>query len=295
MGRYCARIQLRMTALHITALQEMAVLRLAGPDVIRFLQGQLSQDVTRLAQSTSLFAGLHNSQGRCLALLRLFALDQQLVLATVPTSLAAAVRTQLGKFILRSKLTIEDASSQWQCYGLAGVDAAAAASTRLHFAMDGSGMRQLVVAARGETLPEAERAPPIEWQLDNIEAGIPELCPATSGSFIAQMLNLDLLDGISFTKGCYTGQEIIARSHYLGQVKRRMQRFRTSRRAPLAPGERVTLADGRSAQIVSAAPEGDSGQQFLAVAPLQIGQAAEPGDTTQATLDSLSEPLPYTS
>ncbi len=71
---------------------------------------------------------------------------------------------------------------------------------------------------------------------------------ATSGSFVAQMLNLDLIDAISLTKGCYTGQEVIARAHYRGQVKRRMQRFFTESTRELGPGERVQLGDGRSAQ-----------------------------------------------
>jgi tRNA-modifying protein YgfZ len=287
-----------MTALHITALDEIAVLRLAGPDVIPFLQGQVSQDVAKLGQGSSVFCGLHNPQGRCMALLRLFGLDAQHVLIAVPAILAEDVRKLLSKYVLRSKLAITDASTQWQCYGLAGPDAAAAASTRLHLALDQDGSRQFIVAARGETLPEADRASIADWALDNIEAGIPELAPATSGVFLAQMLNLDLLDGISFNKGCYTGQEIIARSHYLGQVKRRMQRFRTSRREALSPGERVTLADGRSAQIVNAAPEGELGQQFLAVAPVLVtAPAAEPaadqGVPTHSLLDSVSELLPY--
>jgi tRNA-modifying protein YgfZ len=287
-----------MTALHITVLEEMAVLRLAGPDVIPFLQGQVSQDVAKLGLGNSLFCGLHNPQGRCMALLRLFGLDAQHVLIAVPAGLANDVRTQLNKYVLRSKLAITDASTQWQCYGITGPDAAAAASTRLHLALDSDGSRQFIVAARGETLPEADRASTADWNLDNIEAGIPELAPATAGVFLAQMLNLDLLDGISFNKGCYTGQEIIARSHYLGQVKRRMQRFSTSRREALSPGERVTLADGRSAQIVIAALEGELGQQFLAVAPLVVTSAApepvaEHGAPAHPLIDSVGEPLPY--
>ena len=82
----------------------------------------------------------------------------------------------------------------------------------------------------------------------DIAAGMPQVYGATSGMFVAQMLNLDCVDAISFTKGCYTGQEIIARAHYRGRIKRRMQRFLTDAVTTLAPGQGVTLSDGRAAR-----------------------------------------------
>jgi folate-binding Fe-S cluster repair protein YgfZ len=97
---------------------------------------------------------------------------------------------------------------------------------------------------------------------------------------------------VSFTKGCYTGQEIIARSHYLGQVKRRMQRFHTPSPTPLLPGATVQLQDGRRARIVNAAPDANDGQQFLAVTQSVGTEAASDADS-DAMLQVTPLPLPY--
>jgi folate-binding Fe-S cluster repair protein YgfZ len=107
------------------------------------------------------------------------------------------------------------------------------------------------------------------------------------------------VDAISLTKGCYTGQEVVARAHYRGQVKRRLQRFGTLATDELAAGQRVQLADGRSAQIVMSAPAEGGGQQFLAVTTSPSGQPdqepATSGDTAlTARLEAIPLPLPYT-
>ena len=101
----------------------------------------------------------------------------------------------------------------------------------------------------------------------------PQVYAATAEAFVAQMLNLDVLQAISFEKGCYTGQEVIARAHYRGRVKRRMQRFVTAAAAaaPLRPGDAGTLADGRQFKVVDAATLPDGRIAFLAVAPLSAG------------------------
>jgi folate-binding protein YgfZ len=161
--------------------------------------------------------------------------------------------------------------------------------------LDASGMRQLVVAPRSEPIPQSETSPRDDWRAQDIATGIPEITRATSGLWVAQMLNLDLLDAISFDKGCYTGQEVIARAHFRGQVKRRMQRFFTSSLAPLAPGARVRLQDGRTAQIVMTAETQFDGREFLAVAAYGAGATAasdEPAaDAEVITVSTL--PLPY--
>ncbi len=139
-------------------------------------------------------------------------------------------------------------------------------------------MRQLIVAPRGEPLPQGHTATRAEWRIEDIEGGMPEVLRDTAGEFIAQMLNLDAIGAISFEKGCYTGQEIIARAHYRGQVKRRMQLFHTQSAVPLLPGERVTLSDGRRAQVVLAETIDAEGQEFLAVTTLP----SAPAETTAA-------------
>jgi folate-binding protein YgfZ len=286
-----------MADLTFTALDDLAVLDARGRDVLKFLQGQVSHDVTLLPERGSLLAALNNPQGRVVAILRLLHVAQDQVLIVLPAELAGMVAQLLMKFVLRAKVGIAEAGATWRVYGITGPDAAAAASTRIRMAMDPGGWRQLIVAPRGEPLPETEPASRDSWRLDDIEAGLPEVFAATSGAFVAQMLNLDRIDAISLTKGCYTGQEVIARAHYRGQVKRRMQRFFTESTHALIPGKRVQLTDGRSAQIVTAAPVESGGQQFLAVTTLTIGPADEESATaanaTQPELSATALTLPY--
>jgi tRNA-modifying protein YgfZ len=290
-----------MPDLAITSLDDLTALSVRGPDAARFLQGQLSQDIELLAQRGALLAGLHNPQGRCLAVLRLFHLGSDQVLVVLPTEIAAEVRTLLSRYVLRSKVKIEDASSSWRVYGLSGPDAAAAAGTRIHLQLDAEGMRQLIIAPRSEPLPEAQVASRAGWRIEDIEAGIPEVLEHTSGEFIAQMLNLDALHAIAFDKGCYTGQEIIARAHYRGQVKRRMQLFHTDSSVKLVPGERIALHDGRRAQVVLAETLDEGGQEFLAVTTLPGTASASSEDITDQAaqvpetprIHAMQMPLPY--
>jgi len=284
-----------MPDLAITPLDDLTVLSVRGADATTFLQGQLSQDVTRLAAEGALLAGLHNAQGRVLALLRLLHLSDDQILVILPVNLSESVRRQLERYVLRARVRIESAGSAWSVYGLAGPDAEAAASTRLHMPADDGGMRHIIVAPRGEAAPEADRVDREEWRLDDIAAGIPEIFPVTAGTWVAQMLNLDLLGAISFNKGCYTGQEVIARAHFRGQVKRRMQRFSTDSDVPLVPGTRVALPDRRPAQIVMSALSGPGTQEFLAVAPttLQQVQQDEAPDAAATSVSSIALPLPY--
>ena len=114
--------------------------------------------------------------------------------------------------------------------------------------------RWLVLSRSGQPYTGADE--PLsadDWRRLDIAAGIPQVYATTSEAFVAQMLNLDVLDGIAFDKGCYTGQEVIARAHYRGKVKRRMQRFRTHAPAKLNPGDSGTLLDGRTFKVAERA------------------------------------------
>ncbi len=132
-----------------------------------------------------------------------------------------------------------------------------------------------------------------------IAAGLPQVYAATTEMFVAQMLNLDVIGAISFTKGCYTGQEIIARAHYRGRIKRRMQRFVSNDRCQLAPGDSRRLTDGRSIQIVDACQLTDGRCEFLAVTTLPDGTmraadetpSSQPLDTQLLAVTALE--LPY--
>ncbi len=177
------------------ALADIGVLRVSGRDARAFLQGQLSHDLERLVPGRFLLTGLHNPQGRCVALLHLTPVGDD-VLALLPGELLGDVRARLARYVLRSRVVLEDASTSWCVYGLATADG-----------------RERVLLPAGSAPPapagELTRA---RWQLLDIAAGIPEVHLQTRELFVAQMLNLDVLDGISFSKGCYTGQEVIARA-----------------------------------------------------------------------------------
>jgi folate-binding protein YgfZ len=139
------------------------------------------------------------------------------------------------------------------------------------------------------------------WRAADIAAGLPQVHARTSEAFVAQMLNLDELGGIAFDKGCYTGQEVIARAHYRGRVKRRMQRFRSLEAAKLATGDTGQLHDNRSFRVVEAVQLEDGRCEFLAVAATTPSAGvAEASDGTTAdapkpvSLQAETLPLPYT-
>jgi folate-binding protein YgfZ len=136
-----------------------------------------------------------------------------------------------------------------------------AQAVRLH----GQDTRHLLLGAAAARAG-AVSSPRSAWQLADIRAGLPAVLTATTGEFVPQMVNLDLIGGISFTKGCYTGQEIVARMKYLGRVKRRMLRFRTAGDAP-PPGAALYASRGPVGKVVTSAPA-ESGSEFLAVVPL---------------------------
>jgi len=257
-------------------LPMLGVLRLSGADVRRFLQGQLSNDLDLLAAGQPLRAGLHTPQGRVIAVLQLFALGDD-ILAVLPGDLADTVRLHLSRYVLRAKVRIEDVSGQ---YGVFGVDDAAG--------------RRLEILPTDAPLPDGDPCDAADWLAADVAEGLPQVRAATSGRFVAQMLNLDRVGGISFTKGCYTGQEIIARAHYRGRVKRRMQRFVSHDPRPLAPGDRIRLAAGPTVDVIDAARRRDGVLDFLAVAPLP-GAAPDDAanDAKLPCIEAQATALPY--
>jgi folate-binding protein YgfZ len=130
-----------------------------------------------------------------------------------------------------------------------------------------------------------------EWRLLEMADGLPQVYAATSEEFVAQMLNLDVLGGIAFEKGCYTGQEVIARAHYRGRVKRRMQRFWSRHPARLAVGDSGQLADGRSFKVVEAVQLANGHCEFLAVAP-RVGDADGQAPVAAGRSDTQPEGAP---
>lgn len=304
--------------LETSPLDGFALIAVRGPDARKFLHGQLSQEVLGLSPDRVALAGFHNPQGRALAIMRLVPLADDALLLALPAEIAGTVTVRLRRFVLRARLAIEDVSAQWQRVGLSGpaaagalaaaglavdapvVGALARAPGRLAWRHALAPERFIVLAEAAVGLPAGWPAPQAEaardWQAADVAAGLPQVHAATSEAFVAQMLNLDALEGVSFTKGCYTGQEVIARAHFRGQVKRRMQRFFTSSDASLVPGAKIRLQDGRTAQVVMSARPQFDGREFLAVAPLPgaiAGAAEDAGPQDVALITASTLPLPY--
>jgi tRNA-modifying protein YgfZ len=279
-------------------LPHLGILRFEGPDALNFLQGQVSNDTRRLAGNQSLFAAYSSPQGRVLALMHLLPHSSG-VLAIVPRDLVISTRDALRKFVLRSKVKIEDASD---LIAVAGRSAGAGPEPG-YTEHGGVGIARLnhdsgrswLVGSKEDLAKQGlgtSDAGPIEqnWRLADIRAGLPQVYPATRETFVAQMLNLDLLDGISFTKGCYTGQEIIARTQHLGRIKRRLYRLQLPA-GDWQIGQVLTLTDGRAGRLTEVI-QSDGGFEALAV--LNVDTAAGAGDAPDAAAIAASTlPLPY--
>ena len=268
----------------------LGVLTFRGPDAARFLQGQLSADVEKLSRGATTLAGLHSPQGRTVAILALLRTTPEELLAVLPRELVAAVALRLSKFILRSKVRIEDASEIFRVVGLA-----AGAESRSEWTLAwGDRSMSLMPAANMSTLAVA--ADGADWERADIAAGLPQIYTATSEAFVAQMLNLDLLGAIAFDKGCYTGQEVIARAHYRGRVKRRLQRWHAAAGVAPKPGDSARTTDGRALTVVRVAPGIAGGWDLLAVGTFAAAGAA-PESTAPVQPDALTVdgplPLPY--
>ena len=278
-----------------------SVLRVAGSDAIAFLHGQLSSDVVALRAGSGQHWSYNSPKGRMLAngvLWRAPAGDGVTML--VAADLAETIRKRLSMFVLRAKATIENAGRTVTLIGIAGDRAAEAVrdalgpslapGTAAAFGRDAQAFmlpdrRVVVVApqAEGPVLQAAlaRHAPWIgndEWRWFGIAAGVPWITAATSDLFIPQTLNFDLLGGVSFTKGCYPGQEIVARIQDLGRLKERLFAVHADA-LDASPAVRLYSATFDATQpcgtLVDAAPDVDGGVALLAV--VQIA-AAEGGD-----------------
>ena len=286
----------------VCLLQPLGLLGIRGPDTLPFLQGQLSADVTALpgagtsgtvaggtvagepiaaepaatAPRRLLRAGLHNPQGRTLALLGLVATGADSVLALLPRELVGPTRATLQRYVLRSKVSLHDESDTHRIYGLTGRLAASAAAGG-GIALLHEGARQLRIVGAADFAPQGESLSFSAWHAADIAAGLPQVYAATSGQFVAQMLNLDSIGAVSFTKGCYTGQEVIARAHYRGRVKRRMHRYLSREPVQLAPGDSGEFNAGGSFRVVDSVQQPDGRCEFLAVVSGGADTDAAPG------------------
>jgi len=269
-----------------------------GADALKFLQNQLSNDVDEVDLEHSQISALCTPKGRMLSSFRLFKREETYYLI-LPYELLETTLNRLRMFVMRSKVTLEDASESLvrigikglraaeQCQGLSGslpgdVDGVVQSNGFTIIKTAGEEPRYIILGLLDDMMklwqavdvysaPVGKNA----WELLNIDAGIPVVFKETSETFIPQMVNLQLVNGISFTKGCYPGQEIVARMHYLGKLKKRMYRVHIETDNCPIPGEKLFARDSSAGKdtgaIVNARLNSDGSVDALAV--IQIADA----------------------
>jgi len=273
-------------------LPGLAAVRLDGPDAQAFLQGQVTADLRLLEAGQGVRAAWCTPQGRVIALLQVLRREDGL-LCVLPRELAAEVAARLTRFVMRAKVSVSDESDTMAVVGLSGEPPDALASGSDVDIVPLTTGRAFVVAPTARIQAALDGLPhgaDTAWEAACIRLGEPEVYRATSESWIPQMLNLDLLGAVSFRKGCYPGQEIVARTQNLGRIKRRLFRYRVSGAVLPAPGDDLFLGEAKVGEVVRAVRHEDAAE-LLAVVNLDaagLGLAALHGAATCSP-----EPLPY--
>ena len=263
-------------------LADWGLIRARGADAASFLHGQLTQDVTELGATEARLAGYCSAKGRLLASFVLWRSDDNTIDLACSADLLTATLKRLAMFVLRAKCKLSDASAEVALYGLAGAEASAwlgdGAPARPGATVpmgaghavrlpDGAGQPRYLLS-----LPVDAAAPALPalsadgWRWLEVKSGVVRIEAATAEHFVPQMVNLELVGGVNFQKGCYPGQEIVARSQYRGTLKRRLMAFDCE--AALAAGQEV---------FHSADPGQPAGQVALA--------AARPGGGSSALIE----------
>ena len=293
----------------VAPLADRGTIRVRGADADAFLQGQLSNDIRELTPTRGQLSSYSNPKGRVLAIFASIRVGDAIWMETSRSLLASTLK-RLKMFVLRSKLTLEDAGADVISIGVAGPNADQVLEAAgllvpsvlcLCAEVDGivimrrrgpqnrytlHGPAERLAALWPKLAAHARPVGTEAWRLTDILAGFPALHPETREQHVAQMMNLDKLEGVSFTKGCYPGQEIVARLHYLGNLKRRMYIARTAADT-VARGVAV-VAGGSEGQVVGDvldhALHPDGGRALLVV--LQTAQA----DSTDLRIGAVDGP-----
>ena len=272
-------------------LSHLGLIGVSGEQAGDFLHAQLTCDVNGLSAEQSCLAGICDPRGRLLAVARLFALDTQTLALSLPRSLVESTITHLRKYVLRSKVELHDLSSRHVRLGVSGPEA-----VRLLGEALGDSLPETVNTVghcggypvlrlpgpqpRLEVLLEADAATRVwdslnvhaapvgsdAWQLLDHAAGLPVVHPDTAGLFVAQTANLELVGGISFRKGCYPGQEVIARLQHRGRPNRRMIAARclcSQRPQPADPVFSTNGGEQAKGHVMDARPDGDNAWSML--------------------------------
>lgn len=294
----------------VTALSDLGVIRAEGPDAASFLHGQLTQDFALLGATEARLAALCTAKGRVIASFVGVRPQPDLVLLVCSRDILAATLKRLSMYVLRAKARLTDATEQFALYGLAGtalaangLDAGALPGQRTAIGEDISAVslypadgvpRAMWIAPAGSPAPAGPALDAQLWQWSEVRSGIVTLTTPVVEAFVPQMINYESVGGVNFKKGCYPGQEIVARSQFRGTLKRRTYLVQAD--APLGAGQEV-FAAGDAEQpvgtVAQAAPAPGGG--WAALISIQIS-ALETGSLHAGSAGGPAltvEPLPY--
>ena len=269
-------------------LSHLGVIRITGEDRETFLQGQLTNDTRNIAEDKSQLSSYCTPKGRMLANFRILQHDSAWFML-IPAERLDAILKRLTMFVLRSKVSIENVSNDFIVTGLVGnciadqLDSDLPADTDdvtnhdgLAFVRVEKNLPRFIVIGEVDAMKniwnKLDKAIPVntsQWRLHDIQAGIPTVYEETVEAFIPQMTNMHLLNGVSFTKGCYTGQEVVARMQYLGKLKRRMYPVNFETSLIPKPGDDIYSDSSQSGQgagkLVDVVSTGENRYEGLAV------------------------------
>jgi len=297
-------------------LSHYGLIGLSGEEAQTFLHGQITNDLRGLNEKAAVFAGYLSAKGRMLANFLVMQRGAD-ILVMLPAALRESIQKRLSMFILRSKVKARDFGPEWVRLGVNGPDACAALSAALGYGLPEGLMsmahgEQTFVLRLGDlrfdVFVQTDAAPALwqklaasckpigapAWDWLMVQAGVPRVLPQTQDHFVPQMANMEILGGVSFNKGCYPGQEIVARSQYLGKVKRRL--FLAHVAGEAQPGDELfsaDLPDQAAGQVANAAPAPGGGYDVLAVVHTS---SVEAGDVRLKSRDGAKlefRPLPY--
>ena len=288
-------------------LPDWGLILAQGPEAAAFLNSQLTQDMLQLGDARARLAGYCSPKGRLLATFIAWQAAPDLIALACSADLLPATLKRLSMYVLRAKCKLSDGSAQWPLHGLAGPAADAllrdalpagdwacghlgAAQVLRLPAADGVS-RYLWAGADAPLLPALAAD---AWAWLEVRSGVPRIVAATADRFVPQMLNLELLGGVNFKKGCYPGQEVVARSQYRGTIKRRTYLMDSS--APVIAAAEVFHSDdpGQPAGMVVLAASLPEGRHAALV---ELKTAALSGGTLHAGSAEgpplSASPLPY--
>jgi tRNA-modifying protein YgfZ len=288
----------------LTRLEQLGVIRAQGADAASFLHGQLTQDFALLGRHEARLAGYCSPKGRMLASFIGWKAGDDEILLVCSRDLLAATLKRLSMFVMRAKLKLSDASSEFALLGAVGasvpVPLAAANWSRLDDEAGSwirlpasAGVARALLCATADRQPDAALAPEL-WQWLEVRSGVALLSAPVREEFVPQMLNYESVGGVNFKKGCYPGQEVVARSQYRGALKRRAQIFHLDVQARV--GQEIfhaSDAEQPCGRVAAAAPHPVSGWDVIASLQTSAldGQPLTLGSAEGAAL--LLLPLPY--